>query len=979
MAADKHSNINLKGKPSFRKVVGEGRNNVISRVNSQSLLYTNIQCLRNKIDILSTVLLSSNTDIVCLTETWLRNEEIESFPLDGYTVAASFCRKLKNNGGVIIYTKSSLCVKTIDVSMYTKEIDIECSAVEYTCNNVKTRLLCLYRSPSGNFVHFANTLSDILHILCKPNVNLIVVGDFNVDFHGQSNNKMFLLDLFASFGLHQTITEPTRVTATSSSCIDNIFTNLKNDVVAGSFDIGLSDHCCLIMKISDIKPISSTNDRFLFKRTYGLHARQRFKQCISKETWESVFSKTGVDLKFNNFMEIFYTYFNKAFPLKKCKVGKYKNTHKNNGWYTDDIKAMSKTVKQLYENHRVCRDPSSKIKYCDAKRRYSAAIRQAKRNLNDDIIGSSSNKSQAAWQIINGNKNSKRRVKSHLCIMGGDNELIVDPQQVADSFNEYFSNIVPNLLKNKPGSIRRVIDRKIISNVMFLFPTNEAEVIRIIRKISSKHSAGIDGIPCDVLRGIETILCVPLVDLINASLAEGCFPSALKIAKVIALLKGGDSELKENYRPIALLSVFSKIFELIMYTRIVSFLEKFSILNECQNGFRKNRSTDTAIFSFINKIIESLDKKQHVLGLFYDFTKAFECINHSILLQKIENMGLSGNVKNWIQSYLSDRQQIVSVSGSGGKLFESKIIPINTGVPQGSILGPLLFLLATNDLPSQVSHGSLTLFADDTNHLIISKDIQQLYILANAGVVQIENYCSNNDLFLNCKKTNAMQFRTQNKESVNTSIQIGDQHIIECNETKFLGLHINSNLTWTSHIQNVSSKISSGCFLIKRLRQITSQSTVLLVYYAHMYSHMQYGVVFWGFSSKASRIFVLQKRAIRYMINSDSRSHCRPHFIKLRILTFPCIYIFNTILFIKTNMPQIFTNNEVHNYDTRGKNDLRNCKHKLNLVSNGPLNAGIKFYNKLPHYIKHSQNFKSSLKSFLLDHGFYSVKEFLEF
>jgi Reverse transcriptase (RNA-dependent DNA polymerase) len=263
---------------------------------------------------------------------------------------------------------------------------------------------------------------------------------------------------------------------------------------------------------------------------------------------------------------------------------------------------------------------------------------------------------------------------------------------------------------------KKAYDR-LTNKVIFLTPITPNEYFEVIKRVSKKKSAGIDDIPGTLLKDVAVFIREPLTDIANASFSQGCFPKILKHALIIPMLKKGDRTDIGNYRQISLLSVFSKFLETAFCTRIVSFLENNNLLNPYQHGFTKKRSTTTAVTNFICEVHEALDTNTNAVGIFYDYSKAFDTICHNILLEKLEAMGISGNANNWIKSYLEDRIQTVALRGPNGTTF-SEPTTTNVGLPQGSTISPILFTLFTADLSTFANAGSLTLYADDTTQLI---------------------------------------------------------------------------------------------------------------------------------------------------------------------------------------------------------------------------------------------------------------------
>ena len=607
-------------------------------------------------------------------------------------------------------------------------------------------------------------------------------------------------------------------------------------------------------------------------------------------------------------------------------------------------------------------------------------------------ILNANDKSKAAWNLINSNRMSKKCASSEDIHVNFEGKEITSQQEVSTLLNDYFSSIVNKLITERDNNCNQHSYKKVhnkskrLPHNIFLAPMTTKEFYEITDKVCKKFSAGFDDVPASILKTIVTFLAEPLIFIINQSFLQGKFPDVLKKAIIKPCFKNGDRTCLGNYRPLAILSVFSKIFEMAMCSRILSFLNKYKIFNASQHGFIQGKSTISAICTFVTDVLNSIDEHNQTYGIFYDFSKAFDTVNHSILLNKLNNMGISGLANKWIESFLKDRIQIVQIRGANGT-FKSNEVIVNVGVPQGSTIAPLLFILFTNYITANVNNGSLTLFADDTTHFI-SSNKEEIVQISRTAVLELEDWCVNNDLFLNKSKTILMQFGTKNgKLNSSPLIQLGGTSIREKDCTKFLGLIIDNKLDWGKHIHEVGLKVASGCFLIKRVLELCDFNTAKLVYFAYIHSRLQYGIILWGSSPHASRLFILQKKALRILAKASFnpcaevfyKDSCRLLFKKFKILTLPSLYIYMTIMYVVNNKNKLLLNSEVHSHNTRSLKDIHIKKHSLKMSDRCPIYAGSLFYNKLPNYIKVDNilHFKVALKEFLIDKCIYNINEFL--
>ena len=354
----------------------------------------------------------------------------------------------------------------------------------------------------------------------------------------------------------------------------------------------------------------------------------------------------------------------------------------------------------------------------------------------------------------------------------------------------------------------------------------------------------------------------------------------MKIAKIIPLYKSGDNQSYCNYRPISILPSLSKILEKTVYKRLTDYLNKYDILNTSQYGFRHGHSTSMALLDFVERIHEALDRKEYTIGVFLDLAKAFDTVNHNILLGKLEHYGIRGTPLLWFKDYLTNRKQYVHFQGTNSDMFD-----ITCRVPQGSVLGPLLFLIYINDINTASCKLSFTLFADDTN--IFNKNLQQLIRSTNEELSKLSLWFKANRLSLNITKTNYMLFSNRKKIlNQNMNVIIDESIITRVKDCKFLGVIIDENLTWMKHINQVTSKISKNIGVMHKLSYYLYADAIKCLYYTLVYPYIHYGNIVWAnnYPSKLTRIVLLQKRAVRIIAKVGYRESTAKIFKELRKL-----------------------------------------------------------------------------------------------
>ena len=523
------------------------------------------------------------------------------------------------------------------------------------------------------------------------------------------------------------------------------------------------------------------------------------------------------------------------------------------------------------------------------------------------------------------------------CFIKND-ERITEATDIADEFNCYFTETGPKLASAIDTSGKPPFDsyltKPCLSSFKFEY-TNPDRIEKIIGDLKPKSSAGLDNISSKILKEISDIISYPLSIIINQSLCTGIFPSRLKIAKVLPLFKKDDNRFFGNYRPISLLSSVSKIFERIAFNQLYDYFISNDLLFDGQYGFRDKHSTELAASELIDRLRNEIDNKKVPLSIFLDLSKAFDTLDHDILLSKLEYYGVKSTSLKWFASYLRGRSQYVDYDG-----LHSSVRSIKTGVPQGSILGPLLFIIYMNDINISSQKLNFILYADDTTLTFPlcsfthcdDFNTDSVSDAINQELTAISNWLSVNRLSLNASKTKFMVFHNYQKIMCDDDIPkliINDSVIERVREFNFLGLTINESLNWSSHCSKIANKISRTLGVMNRLKRYLPFSALKLMYDSLILPHLQFGITCWGFET--SRIIKLQKRAMRIMTLSKYNAHTEPLFKELKLLKVKDIFDVQCMKFWHkfTNglLPKFFRcmfryNHEIHDIETRSHDSL---------------------------------------------------------
>lgn len=434
-----------------------------------------------------------------------------------------------------------------------------------------------------------------------------------------------------------------------------------------------------------------------------------------------------------------------------------------------------------------------------------------------------------------------------------------------------------------------------------------------------------------------------------------------------------------NFRNISIQTQFAKVIDMSYKTRLEKFIVNHKLINNCQHGFCPGKSTTSAVAELCEHIYESLNLKKASIALYLDLSRAFDTVDHRLLLEKLERIGVRGVANQWIASYLQNRKQIVTI---GKNRSEEKTI--NVGVPQGSILAPILFIIFINDLPSNINDTTI-MYADDTNIFISGESLEEVSQRAGNVVQYVHNWCSDNGLLLNAEKTQFMSFFPKNKSNDHSSlIRINHKSIQQVQSSKFLGIFIDQKMTWEDHVNHLLSKLSTTCFVIKQLKNTVSINILKLAYFGLAQSTLNYCLMFWGNSSYMNKAFLIQKRIVRCMVGAHSQTSCKPLFKQLKILTLPCLYILQATLYIHKHEQELKKYSSFHNYRTRNKDNIYPPFSRLSVGQDCHLYQGIRFYNRCRVLFGSAQSDNNNCKSFknfvteyLLNNAFYSIEEFI--
>lgn len=837
-------------------------------------------------------------------------------------------------------------------------------------------IIGLYRPPLASLDQALDLLARNLESL--PNKDICILGDINVNRLVASNENKKLNELLSQFNISRSPLPATRITANSATSIDIICTNMcPNRISYQVVESGLSDHRGQLCSIG--VSLKKRTQSFSFRRALNNNNLLALNDLLSIQSWDRVYQATDIEVAYSNLIGIFVTALDITCPLTKTRN---RNNHfRPRTTFSPELTELRTSFLQAKEQYNNSGTAEDKIITSQKKKSYDLKLQELRKEATQQHIIDSNNKNRAIWQIINRERSSKKAVSETVWRLDTPDGVVEDLSSIAEHFNFHFNTIADNTLQRnnlqtvQPYDIADNFQGEELSNFKL---TSTKEVLTIIDSMKSSSSSGIDGISSKLIKLCKDKLCQPLTNVINRSLVLGVFPSQLKLSKIHPLHKQGCKTDINNFRPISLIPTISKIIEKIILLRLFDHLTSNNILPKGQHGFVPGKSTSTALSELVEYIIDKLEDGCSISNVFLDLSKAFDCLSHNMIISKIRALGVKGTAIKWFESYLTGRKQIVELKQVQNGVSEVKVSTeklITRGVPQGSVLGPVLFILFTGDLQNYLKDFCHSImYADDTVLITSSNNREALEISTFISVNVAQQYCLGNDLVFNPSKTKLLNFGRL-KDDIS---EPPDLERVE--ETKYLGLILDQQLSWNSHIDILCSKLSTALFALRRVKATASPNILKTAYYALFETHIRYGITLWGGSSNSNlnRVLVLQKKAVRLMANLPPRESCREAFKNLQILTVGSIYIVEVISYALKQ--GLIRNESRHHHFTRQAQDYHLPAHRSALFTKKPSYVGARLFNKLPQDFKNCTipKLKKKLQTWFLATPIYRLEEFFE-
>jgi hypothetical protein len=972
-------------------------NNLIN--NGLSMFHSNINSMNANFDELKSLFQMSNHkfSIIAVSETYFKCTPPDYFQLPGYQFVYRN-RVDKRKGGVGIYASNKIKYKIRSDLNAISTSSFESFYIEVEMEKGKNIIVgVIYKPPENSIDSFNTDFDHILKTISRENKISYLLGDYNIDLLKESSDRQTsdFINIIYSSSFYPTVNKPTRITRTSATIIDNIITNSTANHQSGIFIADISDHLPVFVN-TDIKldgnnHNTSNKTKPEPKRQFTEDNINLLRKRLSTVNWTQVLNceTDDVNTMYNNFTNKFTNLYDECIPIKKINRRK-KNQESKSPWITKGLLKSINHKNKLYKSFLKHRTAVKQEIYKTYRNKLNSLIRKAKRSYFTNKLNNYKNNMRSTWKVLKNILNKNKTSNYATRFRDNNNKVYTDPIDITNGFNDFFVNIGPSLAKSInsiPGidySTYLSMSKIKHNGSMLLSPITEFEILKLINGLDSNKSPGHDGLGSFLIKKVAQTILKPLEIIFNESISTGIVPGSFKVAKVIPLYKKDDSELFSNYRPVSVLPILSKVLERLVFNRCMSYLDHHNILYKRQYGFRKNHSTYMAVIDLVNKITDAVNNDNFTAGVFLDLSKAFDTIDHSILLDKLYHYGFRGLSYQWFEDYLTNRKQFVYYNG-----VSSEKKNIICGVPQGSILGPLLFILYVNDIHLVANSIDVISFADDTNLFYSHDQFDVIENVLNNELSNVNQWFQVNKLSVNVQKTNYMLLGTvKNTKSeyhlqlyLDSGINSERKTALEkVSSTKFLGLQIDQNITWKEHIDNIVKTCSRNVGVINKIKNFLPSEALYTLYCSLILPYLNYGILAWGCacSSYINRIFKIQKRALRIISRSDHRSSTHPLLIRYNALSVKDMYTLELATFMYKHenciLPSVFDDlftkhSDIHGLNTRNKDHLRLPFVRKVFCEKSIKYAAIKVWNSVDNNIKSSSSvnqFRSVYKKQLM-------------
>lgn len=924
------------------------------------MICLNAQSLLAHIDEIKHFIGSNCIEILSLTETRI-TPEINDFEIkiDGYSNTRCNSDN-RYTGGVICYVLDDI---NYEVKM---NVSIENMLWLLAISIRKYLIVIVYRSPSSSIADFLKNLEKIMDdVLALNSENLYVMGDLNIDLSQNSFYREKLLKLMRNAGLNQKVQDYTRITENSKTIIDLVFTNDKEAKIAVKRTPKITDHDIISVTVENKNQTREPNNETYKSRDIKRIKETNIGEILIKKKWSNGDVNHMLDVYYNNIIEVI----NEIAPIQ-IRQTKYSV----NKWFDDETNSLIKRRNVAYEKACLQDTDINWSMYKELRNSVTTLIRRKKKAYYENLIDENKNDSKLMWKAIKEVVGKQNKGNTISRIYFG-NLLVTDRVEIAEKFNEFFVASVEEIVNGTDSEEQQLEINQPSSQLTTFKHISQTDIERIVQTLKKDNS--IDNIDKNIIKSGMAVIGRELAKIINKSIDEGEVPKIWKGSIVVPVPKVVSTKKSEEHRPINTLPISEKVMEIHIKEQLLSHVNSNNILIENQSGFRDKHSCETSIQLVVSKWKELLDHGKTVLTVFIDFKRAFETINRDLLIVKLRKYGIIDNANKWLVSYLTDRYQQTKI----GDIISSKKV-VKLGVPQGTVLGPLLFILYVNNIVSCLDQNTIiNLFADDTAITVYGDGIEEVLVKMQVELKKLEKWLLSNSLIVNTQKTKVMLFNKSDVQNIN-NLQLFGEDLQYVNECKYLGLIIDNELKFNKHASYVIDKVNKKINYFRRISNNLSMYSRVTVYKTIIAPHFEYcpTIMLYLNETEKSTLQKLQNRAIRIILKVNHYARISDMLDCLQFMNINQRMIYHNLLFIfkmvhkmlpKYMCDKITFVSDIHNYNTRNANNIFVLTAKKSRTLNSLFYKGLILYNSLPAHLKDINNvniFKRNISNYVKSH-----------
>jgi len=944
------------------------------------ILCTNIRSLNNNHynELLLLLTTDRNMDIIALSETWIDEDKIKFFPIDGYRTFVQPRKDGRRSGGVILYVKEHLKLQNMTKkNMVTGDLlqmDLQIHDRKNKRDVVVT-LIHLYRDSTSSKKKFTDELQEIVSVVGK---NVLLIGDMNVDILDPLESAEYL-NMIQAQGFNIEHNEPTR----DESCLDHVMLRPgSTKTIVNINPIQITDHKVINIEVSITAGSRVVKELCEATRVHRID-ENKFMNILCGLDWEWV-EKIDVSESENNVNKYFgklYSCLESAQQQAMQQVSYKGNKKSRQPWMTKTLLKLVQKKSEAYKLHR--NDRTNSALQNEFKKRSKEAkkeLRKAQKKYYTDLLYQNFKNPKKYWETVNQVRGLKKENSIMEITTEGEKIMVSeDPARVAETFNEYFNQVPTRLvqklhLNNSDAELEQnqnnlqitVPESTMEGRKLDGLTLTESDVEQAINVLNNKKSTGWDNVTSTMIKNKKEFFAHVLTPLFNISLKFGYFPDQFKKSVIIPIYKQGERDNVGNYRPVSLSNNFSKVFEKCVKSKLLNYLEHIDYFSPYQYGFLKDRSTDAALFNHVTQIISSIEQNKATVGVYLDLAKAFDTISHKKLIHTLRKIGIEGPLLDWFRSYLEGRTHKVKING----VFSKDKISA-WGVPQGSVLGPILFNIYINGLFSLPLKALVIAFADDTSLLYSAATKEDLEENYKHDMRILFPWLRNKLLHLNVDKCKYVIYAYKTPVwAANLNLQVnegdGGGKIDRVAAIKYLGLTLDEKLTWKNYSLELQGKLRKLNYLFYHMKNFFNTYHLKKLYNPLYESAINYGIIHWGGSHHIAPLKVLQNKVCRIILNMGYRTSETEIYPKMKVLKIENLYKLRMLTFVFKNKG-LFQVHDSMTYSRTGGGTVaaypKWMKHHSRIQARY---RGFELFNKLPNFLR-GENSISKYKKCIRD------------